>query len=47
MEDEDTVVAEYDVVLNPSSNYDYYLMQYVHRPANRPHGDQVLCTTHG
>ncbi len=42
MEDtEDMVVAEYDVVINPTPNYDFYLLQYLHRPSAREYGDQV------
>jgi len=41
MED-DELLAEYDVEVNPSPNYDFYLLQYLHRPAGRPYGDQVI-----
>lgn len=42
MNDEDEVIAEYDLTVNPSLNYDFYMLQYLHRPSDRPYGDQVF-----
>eukprot|EP00831_Metopus_contortus_P084779 TRINITY_DN9709_c0_g1_i2.p1 TRINITY_DN9709_c0_g1~~TRINITY_DN9709_c0_g1_i2.p1 ORF type:complete len:147 (+),score=33.50 TRINITY_DN9709_c0_g1_i2:150-590(+) len=39
-QDEDKVVASYDIVMNPSTSHDFYLLQYLLRPAGRGYGDQ-------
>jgi len=38
----DEIIAEYDVIINPSLSYEFYLLQYLHRPASRQYGDQVF-----
>lgn len=39
--EEDKVIAEFDVVANQVPNFDFYLLQYLHRPSMREYGDQV------